>query len=101
MAEAGDVPLTFGPPGGHAVCQESDRAADPTRSLPASPMTRSRPRIAGLFAADPNPGPPCGPLRVVLPLASADCCPNAIMSHVCPHRHRTRAQGEAVGGLRQ
>jgi hypothetical protein len=35
------VPLTFGPPGGHAACQESDRAADPTRSLPARSPTCS------------------------------------------------------------
>src|SRR5215208_6335471 len=34
MAEAGDVPLTFGPPGGLAVCQESDRAADPPAAYP-------------------------------------------------------------------
>jgi len=36
---SGDVPLTFGPPGDHAVCQESDRAADPTRSLPTRSPT--------------------------------------------------------------
>ena len=66
MAEAGDVPLTFGPPSGHARCQES---IEPRNSASQASTTGSFPWAA--TASDPpsprrTRGYSCRPGRLLM-----------------------------------